>query len=160
MSAASEVKSWDLIRQVGKPGLPLGSLLQIPWVTSVSTSIGSLVLLDILSRFTRGAAPSLFRWLCIWSGEAVDFCAVGNGDHGPALSLQGNNLPCKVEKIKPRPWCCWDFPGWKLSIVWKGEADCPRPARPVLFMDGRVPHQFIDETLLGLLLRDRVTINE
>lgn len=40
----------------------------------------------------------------------------------------------------------------------EGEAGCPRPARPVLFMDGRVPHQVIDETLFGLLLRDRVTL--
>lgn len=70
-AATSEVKSWDSPQTSGKPRAsgrafdqgPLGSKYQHQdWKSS---PVGH-------STLTRVAAPSTFRWLCIWSREAVD----------------------------------------------------------------------------------------
>lgn len=135
-----------LLKQAGNPELSVGHLLEVPWVASVSSRIGSPVLLDTVH------SPG-------WLHLVQRSCRLGC--HGPAPSVQINYLRCKVGKTKPSPWYCWDFPSWKLKVLCgKGKIDCPRPVRPVLFTDERVSHLFIDETLLGFLLRDWETINE
>lgn len=74
-SATSEVKSWDSPQTSRKPRAssrafdqgPLGSKCQHQdWKSS---PVGH-------STLTRVAAPSTFRWLCIWSREAVDLDAM------------------------------------------------------------------------------------
>lgn len=75
VSAAFEVKSWDSPQTSGKPRASSGAFARGPLGSKCqhqdwkSSPVGH-------STLTRVAAPSTFRWLCIWSREAVHLDAM------------------------------------------------------------------------------------